>query len=83
MGLAKYAIGNRSIIERMMVITIPTTPEPRFIHTMVREGFPVQAQLKIASDPWSTCRDCGSAAILGPTGITGTEMFTLYLNSRL
>ena len=44
-----------------------TTPEPRFIHTMVREGLPVQAQLKTASDPRSTCRDWGSAAILGPT----------------
>lgn len=44
-----------------------TTPEPRFIQTMVREGFPVQAQLKTASEPRSTRRDCGSVAILGPT----------------
>lgn len=44
-----------------------TTPEPRFIQTMVRDGFPVQAQLKTASEPRSTRRDCGSVAIRGPT----------------
>lgn len=44
-----------------------TTPEPLFIHTIVSDGFPVQAQLNTASDPRSTCRDCGSAAIRGPT----------------
>lgn len=44
-----------------------TTPEPLFIHTMVRDGFPVQAQLNIATDPRSTCRDWGSAAMRGPT----------------
>lgn len=46
---------------------ILTTPEPLFIHTMVREGFPVQAQLNTASDPRSTCKDWGSAAMRGPT----------------
>ena len=55
-----------------------TTPEPRFIHTMVREGFPVQAQLKIASDPRSTWRDWGSAAILGPT----SKINTLHLLNK-
>lgn len=45
-----------------------TTPEPLFIHTIVKEGFPVQAQLNTASDPRSTCKDWGSAAIRGPTG---------------
>lgn len=34
---------------------------------MVRDGFPVQAQLKTASEPRSTSRDWGSAAIRGPT----------------
>lgn len=47
-----------------------TTPEPRFIQTMVREGFPVQAQLKTASEPRSTSRDWGSDVIRGPT-VTG------------
>lgn len=44
-----------------------TTPEPRFIQTMVRDGFPVQEQLKTASEPRSTSRDWGSAVIRGPT----------------
>lgn len=44
-----------------------TTPEPRFIQTMVSDGFPVQAQLKTASEPRSTSRDWGSAVIRGPT----------------
>lgn len=48
-----------------------TTPEPRFIHTMVRDGFPVQAQLKTASEPRSTSRDWGSVVILGPTVMEG------------
>lgn len=50
-----------------MQTEILTTPEPLFIHTMVREGFPVQAQLNTASDPRSTCKDWGSAAMRGPT----------------
>lgn len=37
---------------------------------MVREGFPVQAQLKTASEPRSTSRDWGSDVIRGPT-VTG------------
>lgn len=51
-----------------------TTPEPRFIQTMVREGFPVQAQLNTASEPRSTRRDCGSVAILGPTAQRKLEL---------
>ena len=38
-------------------ISTLTTPDPLFIHTMVSEGFPVQAQLNTASDPRSTCKD--------------------------
>lgn len=53
---------------------ILTTPEPRFIQTMVRDGFPVQAQLKTASEPRSTRRDCGSVAILGPTAQRRSEL---------
>lgn len=53
---------------------ILTTPEPRFIQTMVRDGFPVQAQLKTASEPRSTRRDCGSVAILGPTAQRRPEL---------
>lgn len=48
-----------------------TTPEPRFIQTMVRDGLPVQAQLKTASEPRSTSRDWGSVVILGPTAMGG------------
>ena len=48
-----------------------TTPEPRFIQTMVRDGLPVQAQLKTASEPRSTSRDWGSVVILGPTAVGG------------
>ena len=48
-----------------------TTPEPRFIQTMVRDGLPVQAQLKTASEPRSTSSDWGSVVILGPTAMGG------------
>lgn len=40
---------------------------------MVRDGFPVQAQLKTASDPRSTSRDWGSVVILGPTVMGGSR----------
>lgn len=56
----------QSLTSHCPAVTL-TTPEPRFIQTMVREGFPVQAQLKTASEPRSTSRDCGSVAIRGPT----------------
>ena len=56
---------------------ILTTPEPRFIQTMVRDGFPVQAQLKTASEPRSTRRDCGSVAILGPTAQRRAELLAV------
>jgi hypothetical protein len=34
---------------------------------MVRDGLPIQAQLKMASEPRSTSRDWGSVVIRGPT----------------
>lgn len=51
-----------------------TTPEPRFIQTMVRDGLPVQAQLKTASEPRSTSRDWGSEVIRGPTVVGRKEL---------
>lgn len=72
-----------SLLQHPMPWTFPcptevlTTPEPLFIQTMVREGFPVQAQLNTASEPRSTSRDWGSVAILGPTaeetGVTASQ----------
>lgn len=39
---------------------------------MVRDGLPIHAQLKTASEPRSTSRDCGSEVIRGPT-VMGRE----------
>lgn len=64
---SQSAVRNHSSV-KFSCSVIHTTPEPRFIHTMVREGFPAHPQVKTASDPRSTCRDWGSVSILGPTG---------------
>lgn len=40
---------------------------------MVRDGLPIHAQLKTASEPRSTSRDCGSEVIRGPTAMGREE----------
>lgn len=44
-----------------------TTLEPFLVQARVRGGFPLQAQVKVASAPMSTVRGVGGARRRGPT----------------